>query len=72
MVLREPATKKFKSKDEADKAFYDHGKVEKQPQREADMHDKLPMRQSSFEVTHVIILVQAVIICFLIWRLVST
>jgi hypothetical protein len=64
--------KKFKSKEEADQAFYDHGKVEKQPQCEADMHDKPPMRQSSFEVTHVIILVRAVIIGFLIWKLMST
>ena len=62
--------KKFKSKEEGDQAFY--GQAEKEPQVKTNMHDKPAIRKISFKITHVIILVQSVVIVFLSWKLMSS
>ena len=57
--------KKFRTKEEADEAFYGHAKKEKQQPYEEMMQVNPPFRQNSFGVTHVIILVQVVVIVWL-------
>ena len=58
--------KSYKSKQEAYAAFYGRQDVLRPPPLEPAAPDK-KMRQSAFNVLHVIILAQALVISFLVW-----
>ena len=64
--------KKFRTKEEADQAFYGDDKEEKQHTYEEMVQVNPPIRQNSLGVTNVIILVQVLVIVWLLWLLKSS
>jgi len=59
--------KSYKSKQEAYVAFYGRQDVVRPPQPLEPAAPDKKMRQSAFDVLHVIILAQALVISFLVW-----